>query len=47
MTLPPGTTQVSFTVRRVTAGQGTTVPLTVVDGCGEWSTIVGGGPSAV
>lgn len=36
----------TFTVRRVTAGQPTTVPITVVDGCGEWKTFVGGGASA-
>jgi hypothetical protein len=39
-------TSVTFFVRRATAGQATTVPLTVVDGCGEWPTVVGGGASA-
>jgi hypothetical protein len=38
--------QFTFTVRRVTAGAATTVPFTVVDGCGDWPTFVGGGPSA-
>lgn len=33
-------------VRRVSTGQATTVPFTVVDGCGEWSTFVGGGAGA-
>jgi hypothetical protein len=37
---------IAFVVRRQTAGQPTTVRLVVVDGCGEWSTFVGGGPSA-
>jgi hypothetical protein len=46
VSLPPGTQQTSFTVTRVTAGQTVTVALTVVDSCGEWPTVVGGGPSA-
>lgn len=46
VTLPPGTTQTSFVVRRATAGQGVSAPLTVVDSCGEWPTLVGGGTSA-
>jgi len=46
VTLPSGTHAVDFTVRRVTAGQPTTVPLTVVDGCGDWTTFVGGGAGA-
>src|SRR5262249_20496362 len=46
VTLPAGTTQTSFTVRRATTGQASTVPLTVVDGCGPWPTFVGGGPTA-
>jgi hypothetical protein len=45
VTLPPGTQQTTFTVRRATAGQAMTVPLTVVDGCGDWPTFVGRGPS--
>jgi Ca2+-binding RTX toxin-like protein len=47
-TLPitPNTTQVTFFVRRVTAGQGTTVQLTAKDQCGELPTFVGGGPNA-
>jgi N-acetylneuraminic acid mutarotase len=35
-----------FTVRRLPGAQSATVRLVVVDGCGEWSTLVGGGPSA-
>lgn len=44
--LAAGTTQAVLTVRRVTAGQASTVPLTVVDSCGDWPTVVGGGPAA-
>ncbi|HEY7067293.1 MAG TPA: choice-of-anchor Q domain-containing protein [Chloroflexota bacterium] len=44
--LVPGTAQTQFTVARVTAGQGATVPFTVIDSCGEWPTVVGGGPDA-
>jgi hypothetical protein len=40
------TIDLTFTVRRTTAGQATTVPLTVVDDCGEWKTFVGGGSGA-
>ena len=46
VTLPASTTSVTLTVRRATAGQVTTVPLTAVDGCGEWPTFVGGGVGA-
>ncbi|HEY7067294.1 MAG TPA: hypothetical protein VII06_37880 [Chloroflexota bacterium] len=35
-----------FSVARVTPGQAVTVPLTVIDSCGECPTAVGGGPSA-
>jgi hypothetical protein len=37
--------QTTFTVRRATAGQAFTVPLTVVDGCGDWPAFVGRGPA--
>jgi hypothetical protein len=30
----------------VTAGQPTLINLTVVDSCGDWPTVVGGGPDA-
>jgi hypothetical protein len=46
VTLPGNVTVADFTVERVTPGQPTTVPLTVVDGCGEWKTFVGGGSGA-
>jgi hypothetical protein len=46
VSLPPGTQQTTFVVTRVTAGQGATVPLVVVDSCGEWPTVVGGGAAA-
>lgn len=46
LALPSSPSQFSFTVRRATAGVATTVPLTVVDGCGDWPTFVGGGPNA-
>lgn len=36
----------TLTVHRVTDGQATTVELTVTDGCGDWPTLVGGGPNA-
>ncbi|MFN0073667.1 MAG: SBBP repeat-containing protein [Chloroflexota bacterium] len=42
----PGVTTVTFTVRRQTPGLATTLALTVVDGCGGFSTLVGGGPTA-
>jgi hypothetical protein len=43
--LPLETRAVSFTVRHAGSGA-TTVPLTVVDGCGSWPTLVGGGANA-
>jgi hypothetical protein len=46
ITLPVNTFALDFTVERVTPGQATTVPFTVVDGCGEWPTFVGGGTGA-
>jgi len=46
LSLPPGTQQTTFFVRQATAGAAATVPLVVVDGCGDWPTVVGGGPSA-
>jgi hypothetical protein len=44
--MPANATSADFTVERVTAGQPTTVPFTVVDGCGQWKTFVGGGSAA-
>ena len=46
VTLPANTTIQTFTVRRAAPGQPTTVPLTVVDTCGAWPTLVGGGANA-
>ena len=46
VTLPGTSNQYVFTVRRVGSGQASTVPLVVVDGCGEWPTFVGGGTGA-
>jgi uncharacterized protein (DUF1501 family) len=37
--------QLGFTVRRIAAGA-STVPIVVVDDCGEWKSFVGGGASA-
>jgi YVTN family beta-propeller protein len=42
-TVTDGSARLTFTVQRVTAGQATTVPFTVVDRCGSWQTFVGGG----
>ena len=41
-----GSQQMSFQVRQGVLGQAATVPLVVMDGCGEWPTLVGGGSSA-
>jgi len=46
LTLPAGTTSASFVVRQAASGRPTTVNLVVVDGCGEWPTMVGGGAGA-
>jgi hypothetical protein len=46
VTIAPNTHAVDFTVERMTPGQATTVPFTVLDGCGLWPTFVGGGTSA-
>jgi subtilisin family serine protease len=45
VSMPAGTADYSFTIRRTGAGP-VTVPLTVTDGCGEWKTFVGGGANA-
>jgi predicted outer membrane repeat protein len=44
--LPTPARQVTFYIVRQTAGQASTVTVTVVDGCGAWPTFVGGGPGA-
>lgn len=46
VSLPANTFAADFVVRRVTPGQSTTVPFTVVDACGDWNTFVGGGAGA-
>jgi thermitase len=46
VTMPPSSASYPFTVRRSAPGTATTVPLVVVDSCGEWKTFVGGGPAA-
>jgi thermitase len=46
VTVPQGADQYSFTIKRATPGAATTVNLTVVDACGDWPTVVGGGPNA-
>jgi len=46
VTLPAGTSQSTFFVNRLVAGQATTVTLVAVDMCGDWPTVVGGGPTA-
>jgi hypothetical protein len=40
------TAQASFTIERIQAGAGATVPVIVEDDCGDWSTFAGGGPAA-
>ena len=46
VSLPLETRTLTFTVRHGTSGQATTVPITVVDGCGILPTLVDGGGSA-
>jgi hypothetical protein len=41
-----GTTTYQFFVRQASPSSGATVPLTVTDTCGDWPTLVGGGPHA-
>jgi hypothetical protein len=43
---PSNTRTIEFNVSRQQVGASSTVPLVVVDACGEWSTFVGGGPDA-
>lgn len=44
--VPLGTTQLPFTLVRITPGQAAQANLLVTDGCGGWHTFVGGGPTA-
>src|SRR5262249_33292550 len=46
VSVPPGTGSISFVVRRGPNGSVGTVPVTVVDECGSWQTLVGGGRDA-
>jgi hypothetical protein len=39
-------TALQFTIRRPPGAPSATVRLVVIDGCGEWSTLLGGGPKA-
>jgi plastocyanin len=45
VTLPGGTQQATFFVRRVNGTAAGTAPLVVTDNCGEWPTLVGAGTS--
>ncbi|MCC6175439.1 MAG: S8 family serine peptidase [Chloroflexi bacterium] len=44
--VPAGSQSYSFTIRRASPGVATTVPFIVVDRCGDWPSLAGGGPSA-
>jgi len=44
--LAAGLPSMTLTVRRAAPGVATTVPLTLTDDCGDWQTLVGGGPTA-
>jgi hypothetical protein len=46
VTPPAGSVTFTFTISRNVMGNATTVPLIVVDRCGAWDTLVGGGPAA-
>jgi hypothetical protein len=46
VSLQLGSSQLSFTLVRVKAGQASQATLLVTDGCGGWPTLVGGGPTA-
>jgi hypothetical protein len=46
VSLPTGTQQVALVVQRQTPGQAATAQLVVRDACGDWPTLVGGGPNA-
>jgi hypothetical protein len=42
LTLPPSTPQRTFVVQRIESTRPATVPITVTDSCGAWSTVIGG-----
>ena len=48
VSIPPGQepTLLQFFIRRQPGHSSVTVRLVVIDGCGEWSTKLGGGPNA-
>jgi hypothetical protein len=46
VSMPPGSFAPTFVLRRAVAGAPSTLPVTVVDGCGTWETFVGGGAGA-
>lgn len=46
VSMAAGRTTFQFTIHRAVQGLAVTVPLVVTDGCGEWPTLVGGGPLA-
>lgn len=46
VSLSPVQPTVSFTIARQTPGQASAVHLEVTDQCGEWRTMIGGGPNA-
>ena len=46
ISLTPGTPATVLFVRRVTAGQASTVGLVLSDRCGDGRTLVGGGPTS-
>jgi hypothetical protein len=43
--LPNRPPSIGLTVHRIASGQAATVELTVTDGCGNWPTLIGGGPT--
>ena len=45
-TVPAGTTQVPLLIKQVTKGQETTIGFNIVDDCGNFSTLIGGGTGA-
>jgi hypothetical protein len=46
VTLPSNTPWIDLRIRRLDSNRPATVPLTVFDGCGPWTTFVGGGVGA-
>jgi hypothetical protein len=46
VTLNPPAQQYQFTVRPIDRSQAVTVPLVAVDQCGDWPSLVGGGPGS-